>query len=346
MKKITILAAATAAILPISISTVSNVAADDFFKNRQLVLTIASRPGGGFNAYGRTLAKHFTKHLGQKSSIIVKNMPGAGGRKATAWLAKIAPKDGSNLLGTMPGSLVEPILGDPKRVKYNPLKFGYVGSASGFTTLCLVRHEHPAKSFKDMMKTQVIMGGDQMGSTTHDQANMFRNLVGAKIKLVKGYSGTKTLVLAVQQKEIDGFCGYAWASLMSRAPHLIKDKIVRLVIQFGLDPHPAATAAGIPPVWDFVKDKKNIEALKLLASTQTFGRPYIVPANVPKARLAALRDAFDATMKDPAFKKDMTKRRLSIQPTSGAKVQKLIENIYHSDAATQKLARWAISKSE
>lgn len=250
------------------------------------------------------------------------------------------------MLGTMPGSLVEPILGDPKRVKYHPLKFGYVGSASGFTTMCLVRHEHPAKSFKDMMKTQVIMGGDQIGSTTHDQANMFRNLVGAKIKLVKGYSGTKNLVLAIQQKEIDGFCGYAWASLMSRAPHLIKDKIVRLVVQFGLDPHPAATKAGIPPVWDFVKDKKKIAALKLLASTQTFGRPYIVPANVPKARLAALRAAFDATMKDPAFKKDMAKSRLSIQPTSGARVQKLIENIYHSDAATQKLARWAISKSE
>jgi tripartite-type tricarboxylate transporter receptor subunit TctC len=121
MKKLSIFAAATAAVLPLSIPTASSVVADDFFKGRQLVLTIASRPGGGFNAYGRSLAKHFTKHLGQKSSIIVKNMPGAGGRKATAWLSKIAPKDGSNLLGTMPGSLVEPILGDPKRVKYNPL---------------------------------------------------------------------------------------------------------------------------------------------------------------------------------------------------------------------------------
>lgn len=344
MKK-TILFTATAAMILPAVGT-TTATADEFFKNKQLVMTIASRPGGGFNAYGRALAKHIVKHIPGKPTMIVKNMPGAGGRKATAWLDKIAPKDGSNMLGTMPGSLVEPILGDPKRVKYKPLDFGYVGSASGFTTMCLLRTDHPAKSFADMMKMQVVFGGDQIGSTTHDHSNMMRNLVGAKIKLVKGYAGTKTLVLAVQQKEIDGFCGYAWASLMSRAPHLVNDKIVRLVVQFGIDPHPAASKAGIPQVWKFVKDKKKRAALKLLASTQVFGRPYIVPAGVPKARLEVLRTAFGATMKDPAYLKDMKKSRLTVDPTGGAKVQQLIRDIYTSDAATQKLARAAIAKSK
>ena len=344
MRKTALCAAAVAMALPVAGTT--QAVADDFFVGKQLTMTIASRPGGGFNAYGRALAKHIVKHIPGNPTMIVKNMPGAGGRKATAWLDKIAPKDGSNMLGTMPGSLVEPILGDPKRVKYKPLEFGYVGSASGFTTLCLLRTDNKAKSFADMMKMQVIYGGDQIGSTTHDHANMMRNLVGAKIKLVKGYSGTKSLVLAVQQKEIDGFCGYAWASLMSRAPHLVNDKVVRLVVQFGLDPHKAATKAGIPQVWDFVKDPKKVAALKLLASTQVFGRPYIVPAGVPKARLDVLRTAFDATMKDPAYLKDMTKSRLTVDPTPGARVQQLIRDIYTSDADTQKLARWAIAKSE
>ena len=344
MKRTTLLAATVAMVLPVT-GTITTASAEDFYMGKQLTMTIASRPGGGFNAYGRSIAKHMVKHLPGKATIIVKNMPGAGGRKATAWLDKIAPKDGSNMLGTMPGSLVEPILGDPKRVKYKPLDFSYIGSASGFTTLCLVRSDHPVKSYEDMMKTEVIFGGDQIGSTTHDHANMMRNLVGAKIKLVKGYSGTKSLVLAVQQKEIDGFCGYAWASLMSRASHLVDNNIVRLVVQFGIDPHPAATKAGIPQVWKYVKDPKKIAALRLLASTQVFGRPYIAPAGVPKARLKILRAAFDATMKDPGFLKDMKKSRLSVQPTSGAKVQQLIRDIYLSDAATQKLARAAIAKS-
>ncbi len=344
MKKI--LVAAFAVSTMSGVTTATDVSADDFYKGKQLVLTIASRPGGGFNAYGRGLARYMVKHLPEGATIIVKNMPGAGGRKATAWLDKLAPKDGSNFLATMPGSLVEPILGDPKRVKYKPLEFGYIGSAAGFKTLCLLRSDHPAKSFADMMKTQVVFGGDQIGSTTHDHANMMRNLTGANIKLVKGYSGSKTLVLAVQQKEIDGFCGYAWASLMSRAPHLVKDNIVRMVVQFGLEEHPGATAMGVPPVWKFVKNEKDRKALELLSSVQVFGRPYITPVGVPKERLEALQKAFDATMKDPAFQAEMKKRKLDLSPTSGPQVKKLIEAIYLAPKDVQKHARWAIATSK
>ena len=196
------------------------------------------------------------------------------------------------------------------------------------------------------MKTQVIFGGDQIGSTTHDHANMMRNLVGANIKLVKGYSGTKNLVLAIQQKEVDGICSYAWASLMNQAPHLVNDKIVRLVVQFGLDPHAAATTAGFPQVWDFVKDRKNIDALKLLASVQVFGRPYITPAGVPKARLEILQKAFDATMKDPQFLADMKWRKPDVSLAPGPWVKELIEAIYHAPQDVQKHARWAIATSK
>jgi tripartite-type tricarboxylate transporter receptor subunit TctC len=344
MKHLIAMSLFAAAVMPATPST--SVASEKFFKGKQLVLTIASRPGGGFNAYGRALAKHMVDHIGNGATIIVKNMPGAGGRKATAWLAKLAPKDGSNFLGTMPGSLVEPILGDPKRVKYKPLEFGYIGSASGFTTMCLLRKDHPVKNFNEMRGKQVVFGGDQIGSTTHDHANMMRNLVGANIKLVKGYAGSKTLVLAIQQKEIDGFCGYAWASLMSRAPHLIKNNIAHPVIQFGLAPHKEMTALGVPGVWDYVKDPKKTAALKLLANVQVFGRPYVAPAGVPKARLQVLRKAFDATMKDPKFAATMKKSRLTIDPASGARVETLIREIYTSDKEIQKLARWAIAKAQ
>jgi tripartite-type tricarboxylate transporter receptor subunit TctC len=344
MKKIIVATLAVSALTGISVA--NDVSADDFYKGKQIVLTIATPPGGGFNAYGRNVAKYIVKHLSSGSSVIVKNMPGAGGRKATAWLDQIAPRDGSNFLGTMPGSLVEPILGDPKRVKYKPLNFNYIGSASGFTTLCLVRSDHPVKTFDQMLTKQVVFGGDQIGSTTHDHANMMRNLVGANIKLVKGYSGTKNLVLAVQQKEIDGFCGYAWASMMSRAPHLINDKIVRVVVQFGLQPHAEMTKRGIPGVWKYVKDEKKRKALELLAATQVFGRPYIAPPGTPKARVAVLRAAFDATMKDPGFLKAMKKSRLTVDPASGARVEKLIRDIFTSDPEIQKLARWAIATSK
>ncbi|MGB0629419.1 MAG: Bug family tripartite tricarboxylate transporter substrate binding protein [Alphaproteobacteria bacterium] len=316
----------------------------EFYKGKTLTMIVASSAGGGYNAYGRTIAKHIVKHIPGNPTMIVKNMPGAGGRKATAFVANVSPKDGTVILGTQPGALVEPVLGDPKKIKYDPSKFGYVGSAAGFTTVCLVRSDLPVKTFADLQKTEVIFGGDQLGSTTHDHANLFRNVAGAKIKLVKGYKGTKNLVLAIQQKEIGGFCGYAWASLMSRAPHLVKDKVVNLIVQYGLSPHPAATKAGLPPIWDYIKDPEKRKIAELIAAQQVFGRPYITAAGVPADRLAALRAAFDATMKDPEFLADMKKSRLDVSPTSGAEFEGLVQKMFKAPAGIQKKARAAISK--
>ena len=102
----------------------------DFYKDRTVTMIVASSAGGGYNAYGRTIAKHIVKHIPGNPTVIVKNMPGAGGRKATAYVAKVAPKDGTVILGTQPGALVEPVLGDPKKIKYDPATFGYVGQCS------------------------------------------------------------------------------------------------------------------------------------------------------------------------------------------------------------------------
>lgn len=341
----TISIATAVAAVGVSGPAYSQTTVADFYKDKTVTMIVASSAGGGYNAYGRTIAKHIPKYIPGNPTIIVKNMPGAGGRKATAYVAKVAPKDGTVILGTQPGALVEPVLGDPAKIKYDPATFGYVGSASGFTTVCLVRSDLSVKSFADLQRTEVVFGGDQLGSTTHDHANLFKNLAGAKIKLVKGYKGTKNLVLALQQKEIGGFCGYAWASLMSRAPHLVKDKVVNLIVQYGLKPHPEATKAGIPQIWGFIKDPESRAAAELIAAQQVFGRPYIVADGVPADRLAALRTAFDKTMKDPAFLADMKKSRLSVDPTSGAEFEELVRKMFTAPKSVQTKARAAISGS-
>jgi tripartite-type tricarboxylate transporter receptor subunit TctC len=341
-----IVTAAAAALFAAGLAAPPYAAADevaDFYKGRTVEVAVAAGPGGGFNAYARLVAKHMGGHVPGKPNMIVKNMPGGGGRLATAWVDKVAPKNGAAFLGTQPGALVEPLLGEPDRVKYDPLKFGYIGSASGFTNICLTRAESPVKTFADLQKTETVFGGDQLGSTTHDHALMMKNLAGAKIRLVKGYSGTKTLVLALEQKEIDGFCGYAWASIMSQAPHLVKEKKINILVQFGLEPHAEMTKRGIPQIWDFVNDAENRKALELHAAVQVFGRPYIAPPGVPKARLAALQKAFMATMDDPAYQADVKKSRLDHDPASGERVKKLIADIFAQPAAVQKKARWAIT---
>tara|TARA_R110000737_G_scaffold339835_1_gene362103 strand:+ start:239 stop:1270 length:1032 start_codon:yes stop_codon:yes gene_type:complete len=340
-----ILAAATAAYLVVGVAPVTADEVTKFYSGRTVDLAVAAGPGGGFNAYARLVAKHIKNHIPGNPNVVVKNMPGGGGRLATAWLDRIAPKNGAAFLGTQPGALVEPLLGDPKRVKYQPLKFGYVGSAAGFTNICLTRVGSPVTTFAQLQKTQTIFGGDQLGSTTHDHSLMMKNLVGAKIKLVKGYSGTRNLVLALQQKEIDGFCGYAWASIMSQAPHLVTENKIHILVQFGLAPVPELTKRGVPQIWEFVKDDENRKALELHAAVQVFGRPYIAPPGIPQERLAALQKAFMATMNDPAYQADIKKSRLDHDPASGERVKKLITDIFEAPAAVQKKARWAITNN-
>ena len=125
-----------------------------FYKGRNVDIVVASPAGGGFDAYARIIARHIVKYLPGPPNFVIKNMPGAGGRQATAFLADVAPRDGTVILANQPGALVEQILGDPKQILYDPLKFQYIGSAEGFTSLCLLRNDGPVKSFAELQEKE------------------------------------------------------------------------------------------------------------------------------------------------------------------------------------------------
>ena len=314
-----------------------------FYKGRNVDIIVASPPGGGFDAYARILARHMGRHLPGAPNFIIKNLVGAGGRNATTFLAEVAPRDGSVILSNQPGALVEQVLGDAKGILYDPLSFKYIGSLESFTALCLLRTDATVKSYAELMQTPAIFGGDQIGSTTYDHTLMFKNIGGAKMKLVTGYQGTTDLVLAVKRKEIEGFCGYAWSSLFSRSPDLINDRIVRMIVQLAITPHPEAAKAGVPIIWDFVKDETNRKAIELIATVQEFGRPFLVHGAVPADRVAALRAAFDATVKDPEYDAEIRKTQLDNSPITGAKVEELLRRVIDAPKEIQAKARWAIS---
>ena len=313
-----------------------------FYKGLNIDMIVASTPGGGFDAYARIMARHMGKHIPGNPSIVVRNLPGAGGLTSTLYLNDVAPRDGATILANQPGPLAEPVLGDKAKATFDPLKFGYVGSVASFTTLCLIRQDSKAKSFEDWQRMEVVFGTDQPNSTMHDHTVVFRNLAGAKTRIVSGYPGSNGLVLAIQRGEIEGLCGYAWSSLFSRSPELVTKNIVRMVVQFGLEPHKEATAAGVPQIWQFVKNEDDKRALELIAALQEFGRPYMVSPGVPKDRLEALRKAFDDTMKDKEFLAEMDKAKLDVIPMSGAKVEELVAKVINAPKAIHEKARAAL----
>ena len=333
------------AALAVTLMSAVSVQAQDaatFYKGRNVDIIVASPPGGGFDAYARIIARHMPKYL-SGANFVVKNMPGAGAKQAAAFMADVAARDGSVILAAQPGSLVEPILGDAKAVTYKPLSFQYIGSAEAFTSLCLMRTDSPVKSYSELHEKEAVFGGDQIGSTTHDHSVMFSKLSGAKMKMVTGYKGTTDLVLALERKEIEGFCGYAWSSLFSRSPQLVTSGRAHIVNQLALTPHPEATKAGVPNALDFVKDPLNKKAMELVATVQEFGRPYAVHGAVPKDRVEALRKAFDATMADPEYQAEVKKASLDVSPRTGEQVTQLLRRVLEAPKEVQDKARWSIT---
>ena len=309
--------------------------AASFYDGKTLTFYIGSSPGGGYNRYARTVGHHIGKHIPGNPNVVFVNMPGAGSRKLTAWYSKVAPKDGSNIAAIFPGAVLEPLFG--KKGKYDPLTFNYVGSANAITLTCITSVKSGFLKYEDLQKRQIIMGATQRGSPIHDFTSILYNLAGAKVKLVKGYKGSKEITHAVETGEIQGICGYGYSSLMSAKSYWVRDKIVKIILQASLNPNKAMDKMGVPTVWDYIKKPADRELVENFMAQMVFGRPYVMPPGAPAGRVQIIRAAFNKTMKDKAFLAEAKKVRLSIEPATGEEVQKLVTKMYSMSAA--KLAK-------
>jgi tripartite-type tricarboxylate transporter receptor subunit TctC len=300
----------------------------DFYAGRQVTLIIGSAPGGGYDVYARAVARHIGRFIPGKPSVVVQNMEGAGSRRAGNYIFSAAPKDGSTFGGLFPGAIMEPLLGNPNNVRYDPRKFEYVGSASQEVSTCIAWAASGISSFRDVFQREVLVGASASGGSSRDFPTVYNNLLGTKFKIVSGYPGTAAMTLAVEQGEVQGICGYNWTSLQTQKPNWVRDKKINILAQAAMQGHPALDALGVPRIWQFVTTDEQRQALELFLGQQVFGRPYMAPPGVPGDRLAALREAFMKTMADPEFLADAKRLNVDISAVSGAEVQALVNKLF------------------
>jgi tripartite-type tricarboxylate transporter receptor subunit TctC len=317
-------------------------AAEDFYAGKTIDFIIGSNPGGGYDVYARALARHIVNHIPGNPQIIPKNMPGAGSGKAAAYMEKIAAKDGTALGAVFPGAIMEPLLGDRAKAQYNPPKFQYVGSADNGTRMCVTWHTSKTKTFEDAQNRKTILGASQAGGSTRDYGYMHNHLNGTKFEIVSGYKGSVDILLAIERGEVDGMCGYDWTSLRTQRPQWVTEKKVNIILQVALEPEATLTKMGAPQIYKYVKNDEDKKVIDLVITQQVFGRPYFLPAGTPPERVKIMRDAFDATMKDPAFLEDAKKTRLDIEPIAGTKIQAMIEGLYAAPTALIERAKAAV----
>ena len=318
-------------------------AAQDFYAGKSIDLMIGAPPGGGYDIYGRVVARHIGRHIPGNPSIVPKNMPGAGSAVAAGFIAQRAPKDGTVIANIMPGAVIGPLL-DPKTQKlFDPTEVQYLGNVNNGTRVCVSGSQSKIKTFDDARAQKAVFGGVSSNNSTRDYGFMHRKTSGARWDMVTGYKGTPDLSLAVERGEIDGFCGFDWASLKSQRPAWVRDRTVNFLLQDAIEPNDELTKLGVPHVMQYVKDDTTRKVVTLILSQQVFHRSFIAPPGTAPAQLAILRKAFDETMKDPQFLADADKLRIDVAPLSGARVQEVVRNLYASPPDVVDLARQAIN---
>jgi hypothetical protein len=200
------------------------------------------------------------------------------------------------------------------------------------------------KTFDDALKPNgATFGGVSTNDSTRDYGYMHIKTSGAQYKMVTGYQGTPDLALALDRGEIDGYCGFDWASLKSQKPDWVRDKSVNFLLQDAIEQNDELTKMGVPHVFKYVKTEENRKVVELILSQQVFHRSFIAPPETPAETLKILRDAFDATMKDPQFLAEAEKLRIDVAPLGGAKVQDVVQKLYESPKDIIEKARLAIN---
>jgi tripartite-type tricarboxylate transporter receptor subunit TctC len=295
-----------------------------FYKGKTITILVGYSAGGGYDIYARALGRHMGKHLPGNPNFIVQNVTGAGSVNAANTLYNVSAKDGTVMATFSRGLAMEPLIGTA-RVQYDAQKFTWIGSGANEVSVCSVWHTSPVKTWQDALKTSFTVAGEGPGSDPDSFSAMIKNLFGIKLRLVTGYQGTSDTILAIERGEVDGRCGQSWSSLKAIRPQWIEKKMLNHIAY--MSEVKAPEMPDVPLVSDFANARQK-QVIRLVLSRQTLGRPFAAPPGVPADRRQALRRAFDATLKDPAFLKEAVKLKLEVSPVNGEDVDKLIAELY------------------
>jgi tripartite-type tricarboxylate transporter receptor subunit TctC len=316
--------------------------AADYYAGKTIDLIVGNAPGGGFDIYARTIARHMHRHVPGNPTIVVKNMPGVGGAKAGYHVSTVAPKDGLSIGAMMPGTIMAPLLDDKPDTSFDPNKVSYLGTANTGTYICVTLDHSQTRTLEQALTRKTILGGIAAGNSTNDVAYLVKRTTGAQFDLVSGYKGTFELALAIERRELDGVCGWNWSSAKSQKPDWIRDHKLNYLAQISLQPNAELSQLGAPEIWRYIKDEDDRKVAELVVSQQAFERPYFMAQGTPTELVTVLRTAFDATMRDPQFVADAQKVGVDVSPLPGAKVQELVQKLYATPKSIVERAKLAI----
>ena len=306
----------------------------EFFKGKTISLLIGFGVGGEDDLWARTISRHITRHIPGAPTVVPQNVPGSAGLLVANRIYNTAPKDGTVIGLINRGIPFEPLLGG-QGTQFDVLKMNWLGSPSRDTTVCAARKDAEVKTLDDLFHKELSVGGTGSGADTAVYPEFLSALLGMKFKLVKGYQGSHEIQLAMERNEVQGIC-LAYDSLA-------RTNQINILLQAALQPDPRLK--DVPSALEAARSDEDRKALELFFERAATGRPFVAPPDVPADRIAALRQAFDETMRDPAFLADAKIQNMNVDPITGQQMFDIFAQAYKTPPAIVKRTMQALGRN-
>lgn len=315
----------------------------DFYRGKTVNVWIGYGPGGGYDLSARVLARHMGRHIPGEPTLVARNMPGAGSLTLANWLYNVAPKDGLDfgIFGrTVP---IDPLLGT-KGAQFDALKFTWLGSTSNEVSTCVAWHDAPVRKAEDLFTRELTVGASGAASPSAVFPYLFNSIIGTKIKVINGYTTSATILTAMEAGELNGFCAWGWVPMKAMRADWIRDRKFNVLFQIGLAKH--RDHQETPLILDFAKTPEDRALLEILVAPQVFARPFAAPPGIPADRAAALREAFNKTVRDPAFIEEAERMVLEPDLVDAAMLEGVLRKIYDAPTALLDRAKAALAAGQ
>jgi tripartite-type tricarboxylate transporter receptor subunit TctC len=294
----------------------------DFYRGKQIKVIVRTTPGTDYDQYSRMIGRYIGKHIPGNPSTIVVNMTGGGGIIAANYMAQIAPRDGTVIGIVSQGLAADQALGISPQLKANLREFNWIANVIFSNQLLTVWHTSQTKTLEDAKKRVTTIGTTGAGSASVQYPAFYNNVIGTKFKIVFGYPGGALIDLAMERGEVEGRGTNPYSSYMTTHPTWIPQNLVIPLVQAGIEKE--AGLPNVPLIGDLPVSAADRPLLEFMARASTVGRPLATTPGVPADRVAALRAAFAAMVRDPEFIAAAQKENMDIRPQSGETIAEII----------------------
>ncbi len=330
---------ASVAAVPLATFAMTQASADpvaDFYKGKTIQMVVGVSAGGDYDLRARLLAKHLPKYIPGNPNIVAQNMLGGGGLNAANWTFNVAPKDGTVLLAISSTLPVSQAVGLPG-VKFDVRKFNYIGNTTDSPNVINSWHTTGITKIEQVMEKELVVGSTGRSSGSYYYPAALNAWAGTKFKIVLGYPGGANVNIAMERGEVGGRGSNLWASWKSTRPQWLTENKIHILVQVGLKRHPELK--DVPLMQELVKTDLHRQAMVFMSADSAIARSIVTTPDTPPERVAALRRAFDAAMKDPALLAEAKQAQQDISTATGEEVQAIANSIVDTNPAAVAVAK-------